>query len=96
MRQLMAERAFALFDFTEGEGQHKRQFATGGIDCVDLMLVRPTAGNLIAGHALDAFDRGVALAKGVLGASVGAPAPALGLRRRRGARPRRTRRSRRR
>ncbi len=63
MRQLMAERAFAWFDFTEGEGQHKRQFASGEVECVDLMLVRPTAGNLIAGHALGAFDRGVALAK---------------------------------
>ena len=70
MRQLMAERDFALFDFTEGEGQHKRLFATGGIDCVDLLLVRPTAGNLLAGHALGAFDGMVALAKRVLGASV--------------------------
>lgn len=63
MRQLMAEKAFRLFDFTEGEGQHKRQFATGGIECVDLLLVRPTIGNLLAGHALNAFDRTVALAK---------------------------------
>jgi len=63
MRQLMDERAFRLFDFSEGEGQHKRQFATGGVDCVDLLLVRPTAGNLLACHALSGFDRGVALAK---------------------------------
>ncbi len=70
MRQLMAERAFALFDFTEGEGQHKRLFATGGVDCVDLMLVRPTPGNLLAGHALGGFDRAVALAKRIVGAAV--------------------------
>lgn len=63
MRQLMAEKSFALFDFTEGEGQHKRLFATGGVDCVDLLLLRPTAGNLFAGHALSGFDRAVALAK---------------------------------
>ena len=37
----MAEGASAWFDFTEGEGQHKRQFATGGVDCVDLLLLRP-------------------------------------------------------
>ncbi len=63
MRQLMAEKAFRLFDFTEGEGQHKSLFATGGVDCLDLLLLRPTAGNLLAGFALNGFDRGVALAK---------------------------------
>lgn len=63
MRQLMTERDFALFDFTEGEGRHKTSFATGGIDCVDLLLVRPSAMNLVAGHALGAFDRAVAIAK---------------------------------
>jgi CelD/BcsL family acetyltransferase involved in cellulose biosynthesis len=68
MRQLMKEKTFRLFDFTEGEGQHKRQFATGGIDCVDLLLVRPTPGNLIAGYALNAFDRGVAFAKAAVSA----------------------------
>ena len=68
MRQLMDEGRFRLFDFTEGEGQHKRLFATGGIDCVDLLLVRPTAGNLLAGHALGGFDGAVALAKRAAGA----------------------------
>lgn len=67
MRQLMDEGRFALFDFTEGEGQHKRQFATGSIDCLDLLLVRPTAANLLAGHALAAFDSAVALAKRAIG-----------------------------
>ena len=69
MRQLMAEKAFGLFDFTEGEGQHKSLFATGGIDCIDLLLVRPTFANLLAGYALGGFDRAVALAKRALGAS---------------------------
>ncbi|MGZ8346377.1 MAG: GNAT family N-acetyltransferase, partial [Allosphingosinicella sp.] len=63
MRQLMAERRFRLFDFTEGEGQHKRQFATDGVDCVDLMLLRPTLANLAIGHGLAGFDAAVALAK---------------------------------
>ena len=63
MRQLMEEGRFRLFDFTEGEGQHKRQFATGGVDCVDLLLVRPTLANLLAGHSLNGFDRAVALAR---------------------------------
>jgi CelD/BcsL family acetyltransferase involved in cellulose biosynthesis len=63
LRQLMEEGRFALFDFTEGEGQHKRQFATGSVECVDLLLLRPTFSNRLAGHALSAFDRAVALAK---------------------------------
>jgi hypothetical protein len=37
-------RPLRRFDFTEGEGQHKRQFATGGVACVDLLLLRPTPG----------------------------------------------------
>ncbi|WP_416366041.1 DNA repair protein RecO C-terminal domain-containing protein [Sphingomonas aerolata] len=41
MRQLFDDR-FVWFDFTEGEGQHKRQFATAGTACVDLLLLRPT------------------------------------------------------
>lgn len=63
MRELMEEGRFTLFDFTEGEGQHKKQFGTGSVDCIDLLLVRPTLANLAAGHALNGFDAAVALAK---------------------------------
>lgn len=63
MRLLMEEGAFALFDFTEGEGQHKRLFSTGSIDCVDLLLVRPGLANLAIGYLLTGFDKTVALAK---------------------------------
>jgi hypothetical protein len=68
MRQLMEERHFRLLDFTEGDGQHKRLFATDAIECVDLLLLRPTAGNLLIGHGLGLFDGVAALVKGVLGA----------------------------
>nr|WP_286207597.1 GNAT family N-acetyltransferase [Hephaestia sp. MAHUQ-44] len=63
MRALFAEGRFARFDFTEGEGQHKRQFATGGVECVDLMLLRPTLANRAAIAALSGFDAAMALAK---------------------------------
>jgi CelD/BcsL family acetyltransferase involved in cellulose biosynthesis len=63
MRQLMAEGRFGLFDFTEGEGQHKRLFGTGAVDCVDLLLVRRTLRNLIAGNLLNGFDAAIARAK---------------------------------
>lgn len=63
LRDLMAEGAFARFDFTEGEGQHKRTLSTGGIACVDLLLLRPTLANRAALAALGGFDGAVALAK---------------------------------
>ncbi|WP_380787897.1 GNAT family N-acetyltransferase [Sphingomonas sp. R86521] len=62
MRALFDDR-FARFDFTEGEGQHKRQFATGGTACVDLLLLRPTLSNRAILAALGAFDGAVAWAK---------------------------------
>lgn len=63
MRDLFAEERFSRFDFTEGEGQHKRQFATGGIACVDLLLLRPSLVNRMTTAALGAFNASVALAK---------------------------------
>ncbi len=62
MRDLFGDR-FARFDFTEGEGQHKRLFSTGGVDCVDLLLLRPTLANRATLAALSAFDGAMAQAK---------------------------------
>ena len=61
--ELMRERRFARFDFTEGEGQHKRQFATGSVACVDLLLLRPTLANRTALAALAGFDAALRIAK---------------------------------
>ena len=63
MRDLFGERRFARFDFTEGEGQHKRQLASGGVVCLDLLLLRPTLANRAAVTALGGFDRAMAWAK---------------------------------
>ena len=65
MRQLFDDR-FAWFDFTEGEGQHKRQFATTGTACVDLLLLRPTLANRATVAALGAFDGAAGWAKRTL------------------------------
>lgn len=54
---------FARFDFTEGEGQHKRTFATGSIACVDLLMLRRTAANRLLLAALTGFDSAVAVGK---------------------------------
>lgn len=61
-RDLFADR-FRHFDFTEGEGQHKRQFASGGVACVDLLLLRPSLANRATLGALTAFDGAMARAK---------------------------------
>ena len=63
LRDLFAEARLTRFDFTEGDGQHKRQFATGGVACCDLLLLRPTVANRAAIAALVAFDGTMALAK---------------------------------
>lgn len=65
MRMVMEEGQFRWFDFTEGDGQHKRQLATDSIDSVDLLLLRPNFANLAAARALGAFDRAVAMAKNI-------------------------------
>lgn len=66
MRELMEEGEFELFDFTEGDGQHKRLFATGELECVDLLLVRRTPVNLAVGFALTGFDAAISQGKTML------------------------------
>jgi hypothetical protein len=66
LRDLFADGGVKRFDFTEGDGQHKRQFATGGVDCCDLLLLRATVPNRAAIAALAAFDGAMVLAKGAV------------------------------
>ena len=63
MRDLADEARFARFDFTEGEGQHKRSLSTGGVPCVDLLLLRRTLTNRVLVAGLTGFDRAVDVAK---------------------------------
>jgi len=56
IRQLAGEGRYSRLDFTEGEGQHKRLFSTGGVGCADVLLLRPTIGNRILITALCGFD----------------------------------------
>lgn len=63
LRDLFNEGNLRLFDFTEGDGQHKRQFATGGIACIDMLLLRPTLANRLTTTALGGFDRTMAIGK---------------------------------
>lgn len=63
MRDLFAEPGLTRFDFTEGDGQHKRQFSTGGVDCIDLLLLRASLANRLTTLALGTFDRSAAFGK---------------------------------
>lgn len=63
LERLFAERAFAWFDFTEGEGGHKALFGTHAAACSSLVLLRPTLANRGLLGARNAFDAGVAGAK---------------------------------
>lgn len=68
-RDLFDEGRFERFDFTEGDGQHKRQYATGGVPCVDLLLLRPSLTNRVTTAALGGFNRTVAGGKALFEAA---------------------------
>lgn len=53
---------FRRFDFTEGEGQHKRALASGGVACRDMLLLRPTLANRAAVTAVGGFDAAMKVA----------------------------------
>lgn len=55
----------ARFDFTEGDGQHKRTLASGGVACRDVVVLRRTWANRAALGALRGFDGAVSAAKRV-------------------------------
>ncbi len=63
IRMLTEEGRYGRLDFTEGEGQHKRLFSTGGIACADVLLLRPTIGNRVLIRMLHDFDGAIAWLK---------------------------------
>lgn len=63
IRMLAEEGRYGRLDFTEGEGQHKRLFSTGGIACADVLFLRPTIGNRFLIRMLHGFDGAVAQLK---------------------------------
>ncbi|MEM8696802.1 MAG: GNAT family N-acetyltransferase [Pseudomonadota bacterium] len=63
IREVVEGGRFRRFDFTEGDGQQKKRFATGSLDCADLLLLRKTMANRGLIAALAGFDQIVAFAK---------------------------------
>lgn len=63
LERLFAERRFAHFDFTEGEGAHKAMFGTDHVACSSFVLLDPTLANRALLGARGAFDGAVGTAK---------------------------------
>lgn len=45
--RLFAEQTFRIFDFTQGEGEHKKLFATGMTPCAQVLWFRPKLRNFV-------------------------------------------------
>ena len=60
IEQLFNERRFLYFDFTEGESDHKRLFATNAMREVNIMFLRRNLKNWLLVQTHRAFDRCVA------------------------------------
>jgi len=41
LEEIFAERAFRLFDFTEGDGEHKQFFSTASVHCANVLYLKP-------------------------------------------------------
>lgn len=57
LERIFAENSFTMFDFTEGDGSHKRLFGRGSVACADLTLLRPTWRNRLLIGGLTKFNR---------------------------------------
>lgn len=70
LQDLLAEQRFRMLDFTEGEGQQKRQFGTGAVDCANIYCIRYTARTVVLLRLHAGMDR-LAAAAGSLAARLG-------------------------
>lgn len=60
LEELFAEGCFRYFDFTEGDGAHKRMFGTDSIAACSFFLLKPDISNRLLMGALNIFDGSVA------------------------------------
>jgi CelD/BcsL family acetyltransferase involved in cellulose biosynthesis len=56
LENLFAENSFRFFDFTEGQSDHKRLFATNNIQCVNVFFLRSSLRNMVLLHGQRATD----------------------------------------
>jgi CelD/BcsL family acetyltransferase involved in cellulose biosynthesis len=65
LRRLFAEERYRYFDFTEGEGAHKRLFGTGHVACATITVLKPGLSNWAALRGVELFDAAVGGAAGL-------------------------------
>ncbi|MBA4141478.1 MAG: GNAT family N-acetyltransferase [Nitrosospira sp.] len=57
LEYLFEERSFRFFDFTEGESEHKKLFATHSVQCANVFFLRKSLRNMLLLHAQRTVDR---------------------------------------
>lgn len=62
LKTLFEEQRYRYFDFTEGEGSHKKMFATGSATACTFFMLKPTISNRLLIKTLDTFNTSVASA----------------------------------
>jgi CelD/BcsL family acetyltransferase involved in cellulose biosynthesis len=60
LERLFGEDRYRYFDFTEGEGAHKKMFGTDSIEACSFLVLKRTFANIALIKALDAFDAAIA------------------------------------
>jgi CelD/BcsL family acetyltransferase involved in cellulose biosynthesis len=56
LEHLFEERSFRFFDFTEGQSEHKKLFATHSVQCANVFFLRSSLRNSLLLHAQKAVD----------------------------------------
>jgi CelD/BcsL family acetyltransferase involved in cellulose biosynthesis len=56
LESLFKEDAFRFFDFTEGQSEHKKLFATHSVQCANVFFLRSSLRNKFLLHSQKAFD----------------------------------------
>jgi CelD/BcsL family acetyltransferase involved in cellulose biosynthesis len=56
LEYLFEENSFRFFDFTEGQSEHKKLFATHSVECANVFFLRSSLRNALLLHSQKAFD----------------------------------------
>jgi CelD/BcsL family acetyltransferase involved in cellulose biosynthesis len=66
LEYLFDEKIFRLFDFTEGQSEHKKLFATNSIQCANVFFLRMSLSNAMIVCSREVAERASRLIGGVL------------------------------